>query len=139
MTKVVLVAAVAMLAIACGAYREGPSANITPTPGTGMGFDVTATEKDHAVTMRAGQTLDVVLHAGSNMTNWSHPESNDTTVLSPIVDPAATAARGVTLAAFRAKKPGEVGVTSMAGPLCPSGALCPMYAVAYGLTVTITP
>lgn len=139
MTKFVLVAAVAMLAIACGAYRAGPGADTTPTPSTGMGFDVTATEKDHAVTMRSGQTLEVVLRAGSNMTNWSHPQSNDTAVLSPIVDPAATAARGVTLAAFQAKKPGEVVVTSMAGPLCPSGAMCPMYAVAYSLKVTITP
>lgn len=139
MTKFVLVAAVAMLLVACGAYREGPSANTTPTPGTGMGFDVTATEKDHAVTMRSGQTLEVVLRATGNMTNWSHPQSNDTTVLAPIVDPAATAARGVTLAAFQARKPGEVQVTSFAGPLCPTGAMCPMYAVAYSLKVTITP
>jgi hypothetical protein len=138
MTKFVVVAAVAMLAIACGPYRVGPGANTSPTPSTGIGFDVTATEKDHAVTMRSGQTLEVVLRATGNMTNWSHPQSNDTSVLVPIVDPAATAARGVTLAAFQAKKTGEVEVTSFAGPLCPTGAMCPMYAVAYSLKVTIT-
>src|SRR5579864_6002203 len=106
MAKYALVAALAVFALACGAYRTGPGANPSPTTGTGVGFDVTATEKDHAATMRSGQTLELVLRAGSGMTDWSHPQSNDTSVLSPIVDPAATAARGVTLAAFQAKKPG---------------------------------
>ena len=134
----VLLAVIALLAVACGAVGTGSGANPTPSSG-GMGFDVTATEKDHAVTMHAGQKLEVVLHAGNGMVNWSHPVSNDTSVLSPIVDPAATAARGVTLAAFKAKKSGQVEVTSMSGPVCPSGAMCPMYAIAYMLTVTVTP
>ena len=138
MKKLVLLAAIALLAVACGAVGGGAGGNPTPTPG-GTGFDVTATEKDHAVTMHAGQKLEVVLHAGNAMVNWSHPESSDTSVLSPIVDPAATAARGVTLAAFEANKPGEVEVTSMSAPQCPSGAMCPMYAIAYMLKVTITP
>ena len=134
----VLLAVIALLAVACGAVGTGSGANPTPSSG-GMGFDVTATEKDHAVTMHAGQKLEVVLHAGNGMVNWSHPVSNDTSVLSPIVDPAATAARGVTLAAFEAKKSGQVEVTSMSGSVCPSGAMCPMYAIAYTLTVTVTP
>ncbi len=136
--KLVLLAAIAMLAVSCGAIGTGTGANPTPSSG-GIGFDVTATEKDHAATMHAGQKLEVVLHAGSGMVNWSHPVSSDISVLAPIVDSAATAARGVTLAAFEAKKSGEVEVTSMAGPLCPSGAMCPMYAIAYMLKVTITP
>jgi len=72
-----------------------------------MGFDVTVTENDHTVTMHPGQKLEVVLHAPNGMNNWSHPESHDTSVLSPTVDPAATAARGVTLAAFEAKQAGQ--------------------------------
>ena len=137
MGKFVLLAAIAVLAVACGAVGTGSGGNPTPSSGS-LGFDVTATEKDHAVTMHAGQKLEVVLHAGSGMVSWSHPISNDTSVLSPAVDPAATAARGVTLAAFVANKSGQVQVTSMSGPLCPSGAMCPMYAIAYTLTVTVT-
>ncbi len=137
MRKLVLLAAIALLGVACGVIGNGTGANPTPSSG-GMGFDVTATEKDHAVSMHAGQKLEVVLHTASGMVNWSHPISNDPSVLAPVVDPAATAARGVTLAAFEAKKSGEVEVTSMAGPLCPTGAMCPMYAIAYMLNVTIT-
>jgi len=138
MAKLVVLASF-MLVVACGATGIGIGANPSPSPSVGFGFDVTATEKDHAVTMHAGQKLEVVLHAGSGTVSWSHPTSSDTSVLAPIVDPAATAARGVTLAAFEAKKAGQVQVTSMSGPVCPSGAMCPMYAIAYQLMVTITP
>ena len=138
MAKFLCVAAAVMLAVACGAHRAGPGGNPSPTPSNGMGFDVTATEKDHAVTMHMGQKLEVVLHAGNGMATWSHPRSNDTTVLAPTVDPAATAAVGVTLAAFVANEPGTVEVTSNAGPKCPPNAMCPMYVAVYSLTVTIT-
>ncbi len=131
-----LIAALAVFAAACGAYNFGPSAGPSPSP---LGFAVTVTEKDHAVTMRTGQTLEVVLHAGNGMTNWSHPVAKDTSLLGPIVDPAATGAQGVTLAAFQAKRSGSVEVTANAGPKCPPNAMCPMYAIAYTLTVTITP
>lgn len=103
-----------------------------------MGFDVTATDTDHAITMRVGQRLEVVLHAPNGMNDWTHPMSNDTSVLSPIVDPAATAARGVTLAAFEAKKPGEVQVSANASPRCSPGQACPMYLAVYSLKVTVT-
>ncbi|MGZ6300107.1 MAG: hypothetical protein ACXWMN_06405 [Candidatus Limnocylindria bacterium] len=104
-----------------------------------MGFDVTATEKDHTAAMRVGQTLELVLHAAAGMNNWSQPRSGNETILVPIVDPAATAVRGVTLAAFQARAPGQVEVSSFAGPVCPSGQACPMYVVVYTLTVTVSP
>lgn len=103
-----------------------------------MGYDVTATNNDHAVTLGVGQKLEVVLHAGQGMNNWSHPASSDTSVLAPIVDPAATAAIGVTLAAFQAAKPGAVDVTSNASPKCSPGQACPMYLAVYSLKVTVT-
>src|SRR5437016_12940823 len=102
--KLVLLAALGMLAAACGGTGIGPGSNPSPTPSEGMGFDVTVTENDHTVTMHPGQKLEVVLHAPNGMNNWSHPESHDTSVLSATVDPAATPVRGVTLAAFEAKK-----------------------------------
>jgi hypothetical protein len=141
MRHLLLVAAVGLLAVACGtpAAGSGPSPSPTPSQGTGAGFDVTATEQDHAVSMRVGQKLEVILHTAGGASFWNHPQSSDTTVLQPIVDPAATAVRGVTLAAFRARSAGVVTVTAVGGPLCPPGVACPMYAVLYSLTVTITP
>ncbi len=134
----VVAAAALLLLTACGAAGIGGGGNPTPTPSSGTRFDITVTEADHAVTLRVGQTVEVVLHVQNGLNSWSHPSSNDESILMPIVDPAATAARGVTLAAFVAMKPGTVDVTATASPVCPSGAMCPMYVALYSLKVTIT-
>ena len=135
-----VVAAALLLLTACGAAGIGGGTNPTPspTPSSGQRFDVTATEQDHALTMRVGQSLEVVLHKSNGLNSWSHPSSSDETLLAPIVDPAASAARGVTLAAFVARMPGTVDVTATASPVCPSGAMCPMYVALYSLKVTVT-
>jgi hypothetical protein len=138
MQKSVLAAPIAMMAVACGAYAM-PGEGSSPTPGGGMNYDVTATETVHQVSMHVGQRLEVVLHAPSGMANWSHPESSDKAVLVPIVDPAATAARGVTLAAFEARKAGQVEVRANASPLCSPGQPCPMLIAVYSLRVIVTP
>lgn len=138
MTNPALAAAVAILAVACGAYA-GPGAGSSPTPGGGVGYDVVATENDQAITMRAGQKLEVVLRAPNGMSNWTHPTSSDTSVLAPIVDPAATAARYVTLAAFEARRSGRSEVSATASPLCSPGQACPMFVALYSLKVTVTP
>jgi len=138
MKKFVFLAAIACLTAACGATGIGSGSNPSPTPSEGMGFDVTVTENDHSVTLHPGQKLEVVLHAPNGMNSWTHPISNDTSVLSPIVDPAATAARGVTLAAFEARKTGMVEVSSNASPQCSPGQACPMYIAVYSLKVTVT-
>ena len=89
--------------------------------------------------MHVGQKLVVVLHAPSGMSSWTHPISSDNSILAPIVDPAAMAARGVTLAAFEARKQGQVEVSANASPLCSPGQACPMLVAVYALKVTITP
>ena len=48
-------------------------------------------------------------------------------------------AAGVTLAAFKARASGVARVTAVGVPVCPSGQACPMLAVLYTLTVTVTP
>ncbi|HEY6117795.1 MAG TPA: hypothetical protein VI172_17710 [Candidatus Dormibacteraeota bacterium] len=134
-----LVAVFAGLVLAaCGSTAIGGGTNPSPSPTAGDRFDVTATEADHAITVHAGQTLELVLHKQNGLNNWSHPSSSDESLLTPIVDTAASAARGVTLAAFKAQKPGSVDVTATASPICPSGAMCPMYVALYSLRVTIT-
>lgn len=131
--------ALALALAACGAYSF-PASEASPSPSSspGVGFDVTATEKDHAVTMHVGQKLEVVLHGGTS-TNWQQVQSSDRRILQPIVDPAATAVRGVTLAAFQAMAPGHAEVTAVGTPVCPSGQACPMYAILYSLKVSVTP
>ena len=143
MKKLVAAAASSLALVACGAVPQGPGAGSSPTPSASAtsraGFDVTVTERDHAATLHVGQRLLVVLHAAAGMNNWSQPRSTDETLLAPVVDPAATAARGVTLAAFQARAPGQVDVNSYAGPVCPSGLACPMYVAVYSLRVEVTP
>ena len=135
--RILLVAIATALAISgCGSVGTGPS----PIPSTGpnLNFDVSVSETDKTATMRVGQTLEVVLHANNGMANWSQPKSNDESILAPIVDSAATAARGVTLAAFQARAPGQAGITAYASPLCSPGQACPMYVAAFSVKVSVT-
>jgi hypothetical protein len=133
------VIAAAILISACGSVG---TASMDPTPSATsnpMNFDVTATETTQAASMRVGQKLEVVLHAGSGMNNWTQPRSSDESILAPTVNPAATAVRGVTLAAFLAKAPGQVNVSAYGSPTCPSGQACPMYVIVFSVKVTVTP
>jgi hypothetical protein len=120
-------AAIGLLLSACTRYMPAQ-----PAP-------VSVNEHDHAATIHVGQKLEVTLHAPSGMNNWTHPASSDESVLASTADTAATAAVGVTLAAFVGMKPGTVEVTSNASPKCPPNAACPMYLAAYSLKVTVTP
>jgi hypothetical protein len=132
MKRFVVAAAIGLLGVACGGYSFGPAASPPSTPAASV------TERDHAVTIHVGQKLEVALHAGSNMSNWTHPKSSDEAVLAPTVDPAATAVIGVTLAMFVGNKPGTAEVTSTSAPKCPPNAACPMYLAVYSLKVTVT-
>ena len=136
----VLVPAVALVLLtACGATGVAGAGNPpSPSPSTGNRFDVSVTEMDHAVTVRVGQTVEVVLHKSNGLNDWSHPSSNNTSILLPVVDTAGTAARGVSLAAFVAKAPGTVDITASASPVCPSTGACPMHEAVYSLKVTVT-
>jgi hypothetical protein len=136
--RALLVAAAGLLLSACGSIGTGAAPSPTPSSGPGLGFDVQVTEKDHTSTVRVGQKLELVLHAYGGLTNWSQLRSSDTSILVPIVNPAATAVRGVTLAAFKALAPGEVDVTATATPDCSPGQACPMLAALYTLKVTVT-
>ena len=136
----VLAALAGLLLTACGATGIGTGGNPSPSPSPSSGsrFDLTVTDTDHVVTLRTGQTLEVVLHTGKGLHDWTHPTTSDQLVLLPIVDSAATAARGVTLAAFVAKAAGQAEVTSTASPMCSPGQACPAYVALYSLRVTVT-
>jgi hypothetical protein len=137
--KAVFVAVVLGLCLcACGAVGIGaapPSASPSTKPG--LGFAVTVTEKTRIVTLRVGEKLEAVLHANPGMTTWNDLQSSDPSVLASIVNPAATAARGVTLGAFQALAPGKSQITANAGPLCSPGQACPQYRVLMTIDVTV--
>jgi hypothetical protein len=138
MVKTALAGAIAALLIsACGSVGTGSEPSPSSSTGPGLGFDAMVTEHDKAITIQVGQKLEVVLHAKPGMTNWSNVRSSDTSVLTPIVNPAATAVRGVTLAAFQAEARGQANITATAGAACSPGQACPMYAILYSVTVTV--
>jgi hypothetical protein len=137
MKKLLIVLASALVLTACGSVGVGTGSGPTPSPG--LNFDAAVSEKDHAATLRVGQKLEVVLHASNGMANWTQPRSSDESILAPAANPAATAARGVTLAAFKAIATGSVEITSNGSPVCPTGQACPMYLQVYSVKVTITP
>ncbi|MEO9049549.1 MAG: hypothetical protein ABI334_08085 [Candidatus Dormiibacterota bacterium] len=126
----------ALLLAACGTAGtgSGPSPGVTP----GQGFDLVVSDHDTTATMQVGQKVELVLHARGGMSNWMQPRSSKESVLAPIVDPAATAVRGVTLAAFQAMSPGEAQITAYASPICSPGQACPMYVAVFNVTVTVT-
>lgn len=136
-------AAVVFALSACGTVGAGSPPSPTPTiPAStspiGTGYDLVVTEQDHAATMRVGQTVELVLRAKTGMTNWANVGSRDPAVLGPIVNPAASAVHGVTLAAFKALMPGHTEVTASAGALCSPGQACPMYAILLTIEFTVT-
>lgn len=139
MRFLLLVIAAALLITGCGSTGTGSGPSPSPSTGSNLNFDVTVTETTRAASIRVGQKLEVVLHANTGMANWTQPKSSDESILAPVVNPAATAVRGATLAAFEAKAPGQVDITAYASPVCPSGQACPMYVMVFSTRVTITP
>lgn len=128
----------ALTVSACGAVGGGAAPPIaSPSTSPGLGFDLAVTESTRTTTMLVGQKVEVVLHARPGMTMWSGVRSSDPSVLAPIVNPAATAARGVTLAAFKAIAPGKAQITANAGPDCSSGQACPLYLMVLTIDVTV--
>ena len=138
MKAVVVLMLAALTLSACGAVGGAAPPPASPSTNPGAGFDVTVTENTRSVTVRAGQTLAVVLHVKPGMNNWNGVRSSDESVLAPIVNPAAAAARGVTLAAFRAIAPGRAHIEASAGPACAPDQPCPAYLMVLTIDVTVT-
>lgn len=136
-TEMRLLVLIVVFSAACGSVGLGASPSPAPSENP-MHFDVTATEKDHAVSMHTGQKLEVVLRGGTQL-RYQQVRSSDPSILEPTVNPAATAPLGVTLAAFKADRSGQATVTAVGAPICTANQACPMYAILYTLTVTVRP
>lgn len=140
MRTLLIAVAAGLLLAGCGSVSScACSYGVLPTPSSGPGlFDLTVTEKEKVASMHVGQTVEVALHANTGMNNWAQVRSTDQSILVPVVNPAATAMRGVTLAAFRAMAPGEADITAYASPDCSPGQACPMYVQVWSVKVTVT-
>ena len=127
-----LAGTVAVLILACACGHEPHYTPAAPH------YDVTATEKDHAVAMHVDQTLELILHGGGKI-NYQQVTSKDPSTLAPISGSDTSATQGETVVAiFKAVRPGDVKVTAVGSPVCPKGSACPMYAMLYELSATVT-
>ena len=135
MRAVFTLALAGLVLSACGGLGLGAA----PTPtGSGSMFDLAVSEKDTPATLHTGQKLEIVLHAAPNMANWTDVRSSDPAVLKVIVNPAATAARGVTLAAYQAVAKGQTQITATSSPDCKTNMACPQFIALWSVQVTIT-
>ena len=135
MRKAIAALATLVVLTACGSTGGHPPAASSPPA---AGAQLTDADAGRTVSMRTGQTVEVVLHQASGFTPWSGVRSTDTSVLQPVVDTKATAVRGVTLAMFRAARSGQAQIQATATPDCSPGAACPAIARAYAVTVVVT-
>jgi hypothetical protein len=135
---------------ACGAapasHSPTPAASgdisTRPTGGGALAFAATVTEKDTGRTLRArtGDRVQIALRATSGYADWQL-QPLDGTVLRPAVNPAAAAARGVTLAAAIASAPGTTSIDATSRPQCQvapqPGVMCAQNLVALQVRVVV--
>jgi len=97
---------------------------------------VLVTDHDRAVSVLAGQRIEVYLAQRQGMTRWQNLVADDTSVLQPVQ--VSVLPSSATVAGFVAMRPGTANITATAGPLCSPGQACPMYAVLFSVRVTVT-
>jgi hypothetical protein len=99
---------------------------------------LTITNADDGKTfqVRVGQVVDVALKAEAGMDNWqvANPAAS---ILAPTVNPAAAAAQGVTLRAFKAVGAGTATIEATDRPTCGPGQACPHFVRAFRATVVV--
>ena len=129
-----LTALLALLALgACGGVqRAAPPAGPPAGPN-----QVTELDDTRSFTFHVGEEIEVVLHQQQGFTAWSGVQSSNQSVLAPVVDTRNTAARGVTLAKFKAAATGQAEVTANAGIDCSPGAACAMVVRLWRIRVTV--
>ncbi|HEU0168987.1 MAG TPA: hypothetical protein VFS62_14510 [Chloroflexota bacterium] len=119
---------------------SSPAPVNTGQGGSALSPAVTITTQDDGKTfhVRVGQVVDVALQAAQGMANWE-VQNPDPAILAPTVNPAAAAARGVTLRAFKAVAQGQADVMATDRPMCNPGVPCPQFIRALKATVVVDP
>jgi hypothetical protein len=151
MACLVLLVAPVLAVAGCGSVaRSTPGASSTAAPSpseapppssnplTSPAASLTEADSGRSLQVARGGIVSVVLHEPQNFSAWSVVASSDASVLAPVVDTRAAAARGVTLASFQAAGPGTAQLTSSAAPACPKNVPCPAVQMAWTVTVKVT-
>jgi hypothetical protein len=97
---------------------------------------ITNTDIGSTVHIQVGDTIDLALKAANSFQNWEVAVP-DATVLKPIANPAAAAARGMTLRTFQAVGAGQTDVTATSKPSCVAGQACPQLVQGFRVTVVV--
>jgi hypothetical protein len=133
------VVAVTLLMSACA---HGASAAADPPtadpPAASAGILLGNKDNHRVVNVGSGQRVAVALSQNQGMTLWTHPATSDQSVLAPVVDPGATAARGMTLASFQAAGRGTATLSSSSGPSCAPGKPCPHYLLGWSVEIHVS-
>ena len=135
--KALLVAAALLGLTACGAVAMRPApAESLPAAQAG-GSQVTDADENKTLQFHVGDSFEVVLHEQPGFTPWQNLQPEDRSVLQPVVDTRAAAARGVTLAKFRAAAAGRTDLTATSSVACSPGAACPALARLWKVTIVV--
>ena len=108
-------------------------------PGIGLPSGRAITEADNGKTVqyKVGDRFALALRASQGFQDWK-VSSPDSRILKPTVNPAAAAARGVTLLAYEAVGAGQTDITATSSPICQPGEACPAIIQSFKVTVTVT-
>ena len=146
--KTVLLSILTGSLVACSGAGAIPGVPATPTGDQSSGlngatplspaFTLTNDDDGKTLQVQVGQVVDVALRAGDSLENWEVGDP-DPTVLAPTVHPAATAARGVTLRAFKAVGPGTTTISATDRPQCNSGEFCAQFILGFKAAVVVAP
>jgi len=97
---------------------------------------ITNADENKTLHIKVGQVVDVALKAAAGMENWD-VANPDPAILAPTVNPAAAAARGMTLRAFKAVAAGTADVSATDRPLCNPGQACSHLVQGFKATVVV--
>jgi hypothetical protein len=97
---------------------------------------LTNADAGSTVHIQVGDTIDLALKASTGFQDWQ-VSGPDAAVLKPVVNPAAAAARGMTLRAFQAAGVGQADITATSRPNCVAGQACPQLVQGFKVTVVV--
>lgn len=125
-----------LLLISCGTASRATSFSPSSTPRPAPGRTLTQADNGQTMHLTVGEQLSLALQAPPGFQPWQVTPP-DPRVLAPVVNPAETAARGVTLRAFRAVGAGQTAITASSRIECPSGQVCPALIQGFRVTVIV--
>ena len=108
-----------------------------PSGGLPTGRAITNADNGKTIQYKVGERFALALRAAQGFEDWQVGKP-DPRILQPTVNPAAAAARGVTLLAYEAVGAGQTDITATGRPICQAGQACPAIVQGFKVTVVVT-